>query len=410
MELGILSLAQGFTWEVSIVGISLTTFILTNILTKPYKHRTDWLLCLWLFLLNVPLLHSALNHLNLATPILFHYTNPTLNLLNGPILYLYVRLLISREKSTIKRSDLLHFIPFGLFYVLFLTMSHPDQMIPQPDKLNSSVGPVAGQGIPSLLDPLLVHFGLINVLFFFGYSIVTIYILNKHQKNITGIFSQKDNQITLKWIYALPSTVAMLVILNVAFESFLKSDIVIEPITLHMLSFLTFIVLLCFFGIKQKPVFQTKCLDSDKKENVTEDISIASNSTNENNETTSNNNLSNEFIKQIIEEMQFYMQSEKPYTDPDFSVYMLSNALNIPRRSLSLVLNTGLSKNFYQYVNEFRIEEVKVQLEHQDNKSTIIDIAFQAGFKSKSSFNSLFKQYCHVTPSQYRKMIKQQTS
>lgn len=177
-----------------------------------------------------------------------------------------------------------------------------------------------------------------------------------------------------------------------------------------MLSFLTFIVLLCFFGIKQKPVFQTKCLDSDKKESVTEDVSIASNSTNENNETTSNNNLSNEFIKQIIEEMQSYMQSEKPYTDPDFSVYMLSKALNIPRRSLSLVLNTGLSKNFYQYVNEFRIEEVKIQLEHQDNKSTIIDIAFQAGFKSKSSFNSLFKQYCHVTPSQYRKMIKQQMS
>lgn len=324
------------------------------------------------------------------------------------MLFLYVRLLISSEKTRLRRPDLLHFIPFALFYCLFLTVSHPKPMLPQPDRVNSVVGPIAENGIGTLFEPLLTHFGFINILFFFGYSVVTIYLLNNHQKKIATIFSRRDNLISLKWIYALPSSVAILVVANVTYESFGEAHITIEPLARHMFSFFCFIVLLCFFGIKQKPVFQFKRPHSENKQNAIQAPCLASDNIAEPLENVSNDPVSAEFIAQKIEELESYMQREKPYVNPDFSVYMLSDALNIPRRTLSLVLNTGLSKNFYQYVNQFRIEEVKYQLGCPNNTSTILDIAFQAGFKSKSSFNSLFKQHCNVTPSQYRKASKQQ--
>ncbi|WED24632.1 helix-turn-helix domain-containing protein [Vibrio sp. JC009] len=403
-----MSLAEGFSWEAGIIGISLSLFTLANILTKSYKHKTDWLLCLWLVLLNVPFMHAVLSHLKLDFPALYLYTNPALNLLNGPLLYFYVRMLTGDEGIRVQRSDLFHFLPFGLFYFLFILMSHSEPMMPQPEGINSGAAPVAENAITALFGLLLSNFGLINVLFFIGYSAVTVYMLNRHQKNITGIFSQNDNQVSLKWIYALPGLFAVLVMLNVVVEKFTQSGTLIDPLTLHLLSFLCFVVLLCFFGVKQKPVFQFRQEEPEpEEEQASVQSEIAESDSEAGTPETENNGLSDGIIHQTIEQMQDYMNSEKPFLDPDFSVYVLADALNIPRRTLSQVLSAGLSKNFYQYVNEFRIEEVKVQLECQDEKTTILDIAFQAGFKSKSSFNSLFKQHCDLTPSQYRKKIKQ---
>jgi AraC-like DNA-binding protein len=392
-------------WEVCIIGLALTAFTLAHILTKPYKHESDWLLCIWLALLNIPLLHTVLSHLDLGSPGFRFYSNPTLNLLHGPILYLYVRMLISSEKLVLRMSELLHLIPFVVFYLLFISVPHSRPMIPSP---NTPIGPFGENEVATLFDPLLIHFGLINGIFFIVYSIITIYALINHQKNIAGIFSQNDNQVSLKWLFALPITFAALVALNVVNENALDSNTIIYPLTFHMLCFLSFITLLCFFGVKQKPVFYSQ-------RPLTEIEKIAEAPANKDSANESEiceadrNELSDEATTKVIEEMQAHMACEKPYLDPNFSVYTLAESLKIPRRTLSHVLNSRLSKNFYQYVNEFRIKEVKALLESPVyRQSTILELAFQSGFKSKSSFNSLFKKHNAVTPSQYRKMIRQQ--
>lgn len=391
--------AEGLTWEICIVGLSLTVFTLINLLTKPYKHKSDLLLCLWLLLLNIPLLQTALSHQGIDSPAFNLYTNPMLTLLHGPILYWYVRILVSSEDAKILKSDLLHLIPFVLFYLLYISMDHPHSMRPSIGSPDIAIGS-AGEGeVMSLFRPLMVHFGLINGLVFVVYSIVTIYALVQHQKTITEIFSQNDNEISLKWLYTLPATFAALVLLNFMNENVLESASVIDPLTFHMMSFLSFIILLCFFGVKQKPVFFLRKPSSENK--IESETPIENSDVND-------NDLSDEAIARVIEDMQAYMRRGKPFINPDFSVYGLAEELNIPRRNLSQVLNSRLSKNFYQYVNEFRIDEVKALLQDPNHaKSTILDIAFRCGFKSKSSFNSLFKQYCDVTPSQYRKKVRQ---
>ena len=233
---------ENWTWEICIIALALTTFTLINILSKSYKHQSDWLLGIWLVLLNIPLLHTILFYLGHDLPTFNLFTNPTLNLLHGPILYLYVQSLIRNQRTTLGKSELLHFIPFAVFYLAFITMDHPRPMRPTLDN---------PEGSSSLLAPLMSQFGLINGLFFIAYSIVTVYALMKHQKNITGIFSRNDNQISLSWLYALPAAFAVLVILNFLNETILDSTAVVAPLTFHMLSFLTFIILLCFFGVKQ---------------------------------------------------------------------------------------------------------------------------------------------------------------
>ncbi|MDG3085902.1 helix-turn-helix transcriptional regulator [Vibrio hannami] len=396
-----MAINEGFSWEVSLIGLSLTAFTLANIHSKSYKHKTDWLLTIWLIILCIPLVHTALTHFDSLSNSFFLFTNPTLNLLHGPVLYLYVRMLISKVPLKFGKYELWHFIPFLVMYLLFITLPHPEQMMPQPDQSHVPAGPLTTGSVSDVLVPLLKHFGVINVLVFIGYSLITINKVRLHKQEIKKLLSRDDNQVTLSWIYALPMVFLALVTFNVLYESILKSYFYVNPITLHLVSFLSFILLLCFFGIRQTPVFkpssvQIDVIGTDKHAN---EIAL----TEENTDTEPESNEEKIAFDQIVKRMNQHMENEKPYLDPDFTVYVLADNLNIPRRNLSLVLSKGLNKNFYQYVNEFRIEEVKIQLADQNNKSTILDIAFQAGFKSKSSFNSLFKQYCDVTPSQYRK-------
>lgn len=99
-----------------------------------------------------------------------------------------------------------------------------------------------------------------------------------------------------------------------------------------------------------------------------------------------------------------YMQSEKPYLHSDCSLQDFSDALGIPRNSLSYIINKYAKCNFFDFVNRFRLDyaihHMKSQLRLDFN---IIDIAFDAGFKSKSTFNKLFKSYTGLTPSDFRR-------
>ena len=77
--------------------------------------------------------------------------------------------------------------------------------------------------------------------------------------------------------------------------------------------------------------------------------------------------------------------------------------LNIPRHYLTQVINGLLGKNFYTFINEYRLKEVKKLLVDEDYlKYTLTSIAYEAGFNSKSSFNSVFKNSTGMTPSQFK--------
>jgi len=96
------------------------------------------------------------------------------------------------------------------------------------------------------------------------------------------------------------------------------------------------------------------------------------------------------------------MTNEKPYLDSELSLIKLAGLLYIPSHHLSQIINEQLGKNFFEFINEYRVEEVKLLMaKNKDRKYTLLSIAYDSGFNSKSTFNSIFKKYTGITPKQY---------
>ena len=100
-----------------------------------------------------------------------------------------------------------------------------------------------------------------------------------------------------------------------------------------------------------------------------------------------------------------YMQKEKPYLNPLLSLNDLSEKLAIMPKYLSQIINECCGKNFYDFVNGYRVEEAKrILLNPSDADKTILEILFEVGFNSKSTFNNAFKNLTGYKPTEFRKL------
>ncbi|PKG51750.1 helix-turn-helix domain-containing protein [Olleya sp. 1-3] len=119
-----------------------------------------------------------------------------------------------------------------------------------------------------------------------------------------------------------------------------------------------------------------------------------------------NPNLINKYKSDIINAMEI----DKLYLNSKLSIHNVSENLNIPRQYISEVLNLHLDTSFQDFINRYRIEEFLKRLENDQNGHlTLLGIAMDVGFNSKSSFNSTFKKIKGLTPSEYRKIHLKKT-
>lgn len=113
---------------------------------------------------------------------------------------------------------------------------------------------------------------------------------------------------------------------------------------------------------------------------------------------TSDSNLSNTVLH--------YMKTQQPHRDAALTLTSLAKQVNMSRNQLSEVINTSIGSNFYDFVNSYRVEDVKQLLVHPTYQHyTLLAIAFEAGFPSKSTFNTVFKKHTGLTPSEYKKTL-----
>lgn len=107
--------------------------------------------------------------------------------------------------------------------------------------------------------------------------------------------------------------------------------------------------------------------------------------------------------QQLIEKLQLYMESAKPYLEPHITVERLATRLNVSPKLLSSTINNQLQKNFFELIGYYRIEEAKRKLADAELRDLpISEIMKICGFSSKSVFNQAFKKSLGVTPSHYR--------
>ena len=100
------------------------------------------------------------------------------------------------------------------------------------------------------------------------------------------------------------------------------------------------------------------------------------------------------------------MEHDKPFLNPAITINELAKRVEIPARSLSYIINKKYKINFFDFINQYRIQESKRLLSDASKiQPTILSVLYDAGFNSKSVFNTAFRKFEGMTPSQFRKQI-----
>jgi AraC-like DNA-binding protein len=362
-------------------------FFTVLLIQKKPRALHDNLLIFWLTYLGAYIgvyafySHELFTHFQLLSISLI-----SLLMLHGPFLYYYVLSLVS-DKNQISGKDLLHLIPFVLFNLYILISSFNPEI---SEKLNiEKVSP--GDNPPLLFSLFLIMTALSGTLYF----LLTIRLFKNLDINIFNNFSNSTN-IDLFWIRKL------VLVFGIIWTALISVTVIHHIFHMFSMVFCTnglflslsvFVILIGYFGLKQKVIFSH------------EDIIVAE-------ETTkiqtkySGSKLSDSEAKKYTEKLTEYMKSAKPYLNPDLSLPQLASDLNISSHYLSQVINEQFNLNFFDFVNGYRVEAFKEKItDHEFRNFSLLGIAFECGFNSKSAFNRIFKQTTGITPSQYKKAV-----
>jgi len=216
--------------------------------------------------------------------------------------------------------------------------------------------------------------------------------LKSHQKRMLS-FSAKDEEVQLQWL--INSAKVLLGMIAYYFLTSFFSSSWIE-LSFHF-SMIIAIFLLAFFSIKQKEIFSKKVKDKQQIEIFLDHKK--SETSNEGQEIFSKSE-----INYFLDKLDHIMTNEKLYLDNDLNLLTLSKNLELPSYKLSHLLNHHINENFSNYINKYRVVEAKNILSNVHYKKyTMLQVAFEAGFSSKTVFNTHFKKVVGVSPSDFRK-------
>jgi len=294
--------------------------------------------------------------------------------------------------------DSLHLVPFGMYTLIMLPFFFSD---PATKVASLSLQPF------TLSWMIERGFWVVVFFFYFGFSYRTIH---HHQQRIKDIFSNLE-KVKLDWLRNL--LLAFGVIWVTALLRFLTAYGKVGYENKFIVPFLLCltIFLIGWYALRQPEIFSDRW-DKLVKENDQKSVTVVSNGKNLHQEPAGfkqppkyeYSSLSERDIARHKDNLINYLEQEKPYTDPDLQLQNLADYLGIPSYQLSQIINTELQQNFYELINSLRIAEAKHRLiDPAKQHITILAIAYDIGFNSKSTFNTAFKKYTKMTPSQFKK-------
>ena len=311
-----------------------------------------------------------------------------LPLLGAPLLFLYILALTGHKVTWL--SILGHLSVYLIFVTILMVLQS-----------NSNVQLIATNGyfpLPENAPLWMQYYAIPLAISGLVYCIWDLFLLRQHRKTIVTFFSF-DEEIDLKWVsyivysyFILFILTSILVFGTIHFQLFsFENAFALVGITLSLM-----LIAFGFYGFRQTAIFSN--IDSQGIQNVNLDSPEA--------ETTSyaKSGLMEEKILLHANQISELMEHEKPYLQDDLTLSILAKQCKLSNVHLSQVLNQHFQLNFYDFVNQYRIEESKKMLlsSEYDNLS-VLGIAFNCGFKSKSSFNRYFKKYNEMSPSQFKK-------
>jgi AraC-like DNA-binding protein len=108
-------------------------------------------------------------------------------------------------------------------------------------------------------------------------------------------------------------------------------------------------------------------------------------------------------MDEIVRKINVAMEQENLYQETELTLQQLSTHLQYPSHQVSQAINDGMKKSFYELINGYRVEEAKRLLLHPKSEGfTVLSVGFEAGFNSKTTFNTVFKKFTGLTPTDFR--------
>lgn len=394
-------------------GIAITFFLLLLLLGKKGKAAADIILACWLVVIGV---HLLLFYLFISGKI---YSYPwvlglhfPLPLLHGPFLYLYASALTGRLNLSNKKY-LLHFIPALLCWAYLM----PFYFLPAEEKISVFKNKGAGYEVFMAVNTAAIIISGI------AYCVLTMLLHRQHRKNILNQFSYTE-KINLDWIQYLMYGIAVVWI----FVIFGNDNYVFGAAVF-------FVLFMGYFGIRQvgiftpnksaqiAPVVNSSGELSDgadgmgnvttPPEEIAEEMDAAPGISASNiadvqdsvktvKKKYSRSGLTREAADELHEKLNHIIHTEKIFNQSELTLTGLAKKLGTHPNYLSQVINEKEGKNFYDYINTLRTEEfIKVATGPDGQKFTLLSLAFECGFNSKSSFNKYFKKVTGQSPSEY---------
>ena len=226
----------------------------------------------------------------------------------------------------------------------------------------------------------------------FLYTIKSYVKLRKHRRKI-ALFSSNTNDIDLKWL----ENIILVLMLLIAIVSVFNIIYMGAPLKLYIKGImLGTILFVAYNALKQKEIFPKN------KKHRSEVIAIEVNQ--ENIDPIKRKIVNDKELHQLKSKLNILMEEQHVYLDHDINLASLSEKMNITSHQLSYIINNGFNQNFFQFINTYRIDKAKALLsDKSSDKLTILGIAYESGFSSKTAFNTTFKKFTNQTPSEYKK-------
>lgn len=374
---------------ITIISLFISLLLAFFLVTVKTKHKISNSLFAAFLIITAIDVSEPLFNLTVDGPTNLGMLRNTFAFLQIPVFYLYV-LSVSYSDFKLKPKHLIHLLPFVLASVILLPRFY---LVDTASKINFIINRQNWIEIP--FNHILFHVQFIIY-------ITAVFILLRKAKKLYLENNAGTHINSYNWLFQF-TVVLTFFYLIVLFKNIFKfSDYpqISEWIKIVLLVSQLFIICWYLFKALNNPsLFR----NIDSKLKLVSDIVLEE-------KTSETLPISEKEYQEDLEKLKKYMAEEKPFLNPSLTIQEVSAAIGIPVRNLSVLINHKLEQHFYDFVNSYRIEHaMEILKDSTKNKVTILEILYDVGFNSKSSFNTAFKKHTGNTPTSYRNTLQNNT-
>ncbi|WP_106915227.1 helix-turn-helix domain-containing protein [Chryseobacterium aurantiacum] len=370
---------------VNIISLFISLFLAFFLITLKTKYKTSNSLFAVFLLLNAIDISEPLFNMMTDGPSNLGMFRTTFAFLQIPVFYLYI-ISVCYSDFKLKPKYLLHLLPFLIVNLVLLPRFYSVDTASKISFIQNRQNMIEIQFIH-----ILIHLQIVI------YLIAVFRVLRKSKKLYLENYAGKSIS-SYKWLFQFTIVLTILYAVALLKNIFKFSDYPYISEWIKIGLWISSLFIFCWYlfkALNNPGLFRN--IDSKLKlvsEIVSEEKSSEQSTVNE-----------KEYDEELLN-LKRYMVEKKPFLNSSLTIQDISKEIDIPVRDLSLLINHQLGQHFYDFVNTYRIESaMNILKDDTKSKVTILEILYEVGFNSKSSFNTAFKKHTGNTPTFYRKSM-----